>query len=212
MNKKIVVFLSALVVLAIGVFIGVYSNQEKDFSNATGVVVNDGVIPGYTAEQIQEMMQREADKSMFSFEINARPVFEDGESEGAIRIANPPYGAYAIEVEIKLDDSGETVFKTPFEINARPVFEDGESEGAIRIANPPYGAYAIEVEIKLDDSGETVFKTPRLQPNQYIEKAKLSEKLEAGEYPATATITAYDLETDDYVGMSSAKLIIKIEN
>lgn len=165
MNKKIVGFLSVLVVLAIGIFIGVYSNQEKDFSNASGAIVMDGVIPGYTAEQIQEMMQREADKSVFSFEINARPVFEDG-----------------------------------------------ESEGAIRIANPPYGAYAIEVEIKLDDSGETVFKTPRLQPNQYIEKAKLSEKLEAGEYPATATITAYDLETDDYVGMSSAKLIIKIEN
>lgn len=165
MNKKVIVFISALLFVVIGIFIGIYSNQEKDFSNASGAIVMDGVIPGYTAEQIQEMMQRQADKSVFSFEINARPVFEDG-----------------------------------------------KSEGALRIANPPYGAYSIEVEIKLDNNQKTVFKTVKLQPNQYIEKAKLFEDLEAGEYPATATIKAYDLENDNYVGTSSAKLIIKVEN
>lgn len=142
-----------------------FSTHGENHFNLSGVVVNEGVIPGYTAEQIQEMMQRQADKSLFSFEINARPVFEDG-----------------------------------------------ESEGALRIANPPYGAYAIEVEIKLDNNQKTVFKTVKLQPNQYIEKAKLFENLKAGEYPATATIKAYDLENDEYVGTSSAKLIIKVEN
>lgn len=165
MRRKIVIILSIVIVLVVGVFIGINVNREKDLANASGAIVQDGVIPGYTAEQIQEMMQRQADKSTFSFELNSRPVFEDG-----------------------------------------------KSEGALRIANPPYGAYAIQVEIKLDENQKTVFKTVKLQPNQYIEKAKLLEDLDAGEYSATAIINAYDIDTDEYVGTSSAKLIIKVEN
>lgn len=165
MKKNVWILLVSISFLIIGCCIMLFSTHGENHFNLSGVVVNEGVIPGYTAEQIQEMMQRQADKSLFSFEINARPVFEDG-----------------------------------------------ESEGALRIANPPYGAYAIEVEIKLDNNQKTVFKTVKLQPNQYIEKAKLFENLKAGEYPATATIKAYDLENDQYVGTSSAKLIIKVEN
>ena len=42
-------------------------NKYKDnFGQVTGAIIEDGVIPGYTAEQIQEMMQRKADKSTFS--------------------------------------------------------------------------------------------------------------------------------------------------
>ena len=52
-------------------------------------------------------------------------------------------------------------------------------------------------------------KTGKLKPNQYIEKAKLLENLPAGQYPATATINAYDTETDE-VGTSAAKVIITI--
>lgn len=165
MKKKLIISLGVVCVLAIGVFIGSHSIKEEQNFNSSGAIVKDGVIPGYTAEQIQEMMQREADRSTFSFEVNARPVFADG-----------------------------------------------DAEGALRIANPPYNAYAIQVEIKLDDNQKTIFKTVKLQPNQYIEKAKLFEHLEAGEYSATATINAYDVETDEFVGTSSAKLIIKIEN
>ncbi len=165
MKKKIIISLGVVCVLAIGFFIGSHSIKEEQHPNSSGAIVKDGIIPGYTAEQIQEMMQREADKSTFSFEVNARPVFADG-----------------------------------------------DAEGNLRIANPPYNAYAIQVEIKLDDNQKTIFKTVKLQPNQYIEKAKLFEYLEAGEYSATATITAYDVETDEFVGTSSAKLIIRVDN
>lgn len=165
MKKKLIMSLGIVCVLVIGFFIGSHSPKEEQKLNSSGAIVKDGIIPGYTAEQIQEMMQREADRTTFSFEVNARPVFADG-----------------------------------------------DAEGALRIANPPYNVYAIQVEIKLDDNQKTVFKTVKLQPNQYIEKAKLFEHLEAGEYAATATISAYDVETDEFVGTSSAKLIIKVEN
>lgn len=165
MKKKFIIIISIIFALIVGILIGTSYFTEKSHTNTSGAIISEGIIPGYTAEQIQEMMQREADKSTFSFEVNARPVFEDG-----------------------------------------------SSEGNFRIANPPYNAYAIEVEIKLDESQKTVFKTGKLEPNHYIEKAKMSVKLAAGEYPATATINAYNTETNEFIGTSSAKLIITVNN
>ena len=69
-----------------------------------------------------------------------------------------------------------------------------------------------EVEIKLDSNGNTIFKSGEIAPNHYIEYAKLTKRLKAGEYEATATINAYDSETREYKGTSAAKLIIKIES
>lgn len=127
--------------------------------------MQEGIIPGYTEEEIKAIMQRKADESTFSFEVNSRPVFKDGKSEGNLRIANPPYNKYGINVDIKLDSNGKTVFK----------------------------------------SGD-------IAPNHYIEKAKLSTNLKAGEYEATATINAYDMETKEFKGTSAAKLVIKVES
>ena len=100
----------------------------------------------------------------------------------------------------------------PFEINSRPIFKDGKSEGNLRIANPPYNKYSIKIEIKLDDNGKTVFKSGEILPNHYIEYAKLTKRLKAGEYNATATINAYDTESGEYKGTSAAKLIIRVES
>ncbi len=163
MKKKTLFAILSLII--VGALIGLFfsSRLVPQVPVGTGFIVKEGVIPGYTAEQIEEMMQRKADKSTFSFELNSRPVFENGLSEGAVRIANPPYGAYSIQVTITLDS------------NHKKLLETG-----------------------------------KLKPNQYIEKAKLIENLSKGEYPATATIKAYDMETDEYVGTSAAKLVITI--
>ncbi len=163
MKKNILLIIGVLISVLVIFLIINFNKDESNIPAGTGIVVQEGVIPGYTAEQIEEMMQRKADKSTFSFELNSRPVFEDGLSEGALRIANPPYGAYSIQVTISLDS------------NQKKIFETG-----------------------------------KLKPNQYIEKAKLLENLPAGQYPATATINAYDTETDEFVGTSAAKLIITI--
>ena len=140
-------------------------NGNKNKVNVSGGILQEGVIPGYTEEEIKEILQRKADESSFSFEINSRPIFKDGKSEGNLRIANPPYNKYAIEVEIKLDSNGKSIFK--------------------------YG---------------------QIKPNHYIEYAKLTKKLKAGEYDATAIINAYDIETREFKGTSAAKLIIKVES
>ena len=159
-KKLIIMLLIVMIPLSI---ILVVNNKNK--VNISGGILQEGVIPGYTEEEIKAILQRKADESTFSFEINSRPVFKDG-----------------------------------------------KSEGNLRIANPPYNKYAINVEITLDSSGKSVFKSGNIDPNHYIEYAKLTKKLKEGEYDATAVISAYNTKTGEYKGTSSAKLIIKVES
>ena len=164
MNKKLKILIILLVlIMPLGMILIINGNKNK--VNVSGGILQEGVIPGYTEEEIKEILQRKADESSFSFEINSRPIFKDGKSEGNLRIANPPYNKYAIEVEIKLDSNGKSIFK--------------------------YG---------------------QIKPNHYIEYAKLTKKLKAGEYDATAIINSYDIETREFKGTSAAKLIIKVES
>ena len=162
-NKFKVVVLCVIVIVSLCVIF--ISNKNKSNVNVQGGILKEGIIPGYTEEEIKAIMQRKADESTFSFEINSRPIFKDGKSQGNLRIANPPYNKYAINVEIKLDSNGKSVF----------------------------------------NSG-------KINPNNYIEYAKLTKKLKAGEYDATAVINAYDTNTGEFKGTSAAKLIIKIES
>lgn len=163
-KKKKILFLCSIIIVFIGTIL-IVKNYKSNRASVVGGILQEGIIPGYTEEQIKEILQRKADESTFSFEINSRPTFKDGKSEGNLRIANPPYNKYLIKVEIKLDD------------NNKKVFESSE-----------------------------------ILPNHYIEYAKLTKKLKAGEYNATATINAYDIESGEYKGTSAAKLIIKIES
>ena len=106
---KIIILLLILIIPLSIIFI---TNSKNNKVNISGGILQEGVIPGYTEEQIKEILQRKADESTFSFEINSRPIFKNGESEGNIRIANPPYNKYLITVEIKLDDNNKIVFKS----------------------------------------------------------------------------------------------------
>lgn len=114
-RKKIKKYIGIIlgVIVAISVILFFYErNHVVNDGSLSGIIVKEGIIPGYTKEQIEEILQRKADESMFSFEINARPTFKDGKSEGNLRIANPPYNIYSIDVEIKLDSNNKTIFKS----------------------------------------------------------------------------------------------------
>ncbi|MCL2826032.1 MAG: hypothetical protein FWD72_01355 [Eggerthellaceae bacterium] len=70
----------------------------------------DGHLPGMSQEEIMEQMQRMADATQFSFKINARPTFANGQATGDIRIENPNYNVYPMVVQIFLDETGEMLF------------------------------------------------------------------------------------------------------
>lgn len=162
-KKKIaIIILGLLFVNVLGLFL--YNNYHE-YTVSKGVLTGRiGNIPGMTPEQLQEQLQKEADASQFSFSINSSPIFNDGKSEGNLRIANPPYNTYVIKVIIKLDS------------NDKVIFESG-----------------------------------KIEPNHYIEYAKLNKNLDAGEHKATATIEAYN-DKNEYLGKAEAGLNIKVLN
>ena len=71
-----------------------------------------GHLPKMTDSEIREQMQREADRSKFSFKINSRPIFNNGTSAGTLQIENPNHNLYPFVVKIVLDKNGEEVYNS----------------------------------------------------------------------------------------------------
>jgi hypothetical protein len=99
-----------------------------------------------------------------------------------------------------------------FKINARPIFENGSAAGNLSIENPSYNVYPMVVQIYLDDTDEIIYDSGGLFPNHHIANAKLSKKLRAGKYNATAHMNAYDPVTLEWQGKQAAGLVITILN
>ena len=71
-----------------------------------------GQLPGMTEQDIMDQMQREADESTFAFKINTRPVFNNGNSAGALRIENPNHNAYPFVVKLFLNETAEEIYNS----------------------------------------------------------------------------------------------------
>lgn len=71
-----------------------------------------GILPDMSEDEIRERLNTIVADSMLNISINSNPVFENGEAEGNLRIENIPGNSYAFAVEVKLDDTGETVYKS----------------------------------------------------------------------------------------------------
>ena len=71
---------------------------------------DEGNLPNMTPDEIREYMQKAVDGANLSFEINSRPVFKDGKSEGNLAIQNPRFNIYPIVVQITLNDTGEIIY------------------------------------------------------------------------------------------------------
>jgi cytoskeletal protein RodZ len=73
-----------------------------------------GQLDGKSEAEIQAELNRVIEEGMFHISINTTPVFADGSAEGNLEIENVPGNRYLMRVEIKLDDTGETVYSTKF--------------------------------------------------------------------------------------------------
>ena len=88
-----------------------------------GVLYQEGYIATYKHERaanvekgtLDEAMTKDQEvpaKGQLLISINTAPVFENGDSEGNIRIENPEQNRYAMWVEITLSESDKTVYRT----------------------------------------------------------------------------------------------------
>lgn len=106
-KRKIVITIFILLLLiTIGLLIcwqrGLFDKYEGPQVIGT---LKEGQLPGTDA-------LKEAEDDQVRIQINSQPVFNDGESEGNLYIGNPDTNVYDMEVEIVLDDTGETVYES----------------------------------------------------------------------------------------------------
>jgi len=108
-----------VVLILVVVFIlysqGYFSLGGEPALDSSSVVVGSNIkegTPGMTEEELQEALDEEREASMISIEIGAYPTFEDGASEGYLNIVNPAVNSLYLEVEIRLDDTGEVIYES----------------------------------------------------------------------------------------------------
>ena len=75
-------------------------------------------------------------------------------------------------------------------INKRIVFEDKYSLGSVMLENPETCLYDIKFVI-YRDNGEMIYTSPMIKPGECLEKDKLTEVLDSGEYNCSYSAQAY---------------------
>lgn len=66
----------------------------------------------WTPEELSAYLQKEVDKSQFSWGINTNISLVNGTSSANAEIINPQYNVFPIVCEITLDDSKELIYKS----------------------------------------------------------------------------------------------------
>ena len=101
-------------------------------------------------------------------------------------------------------------------INMNPVFPTGDSNGTLQLENHPNNHYNLRCVITADVNGdgeeEELYHSGLMPVKSHIQEDVLNTNLDKGEYPATATFTAYDVDTDEEIGIVVAQIRISVLN
>ncbi|MEG1523995.1 MAG: hypothetical protein RRZ24_09630 [Clostridia bacterium] len=108
-KQKIMIALAVVIVLLIAAITMVLlisaRRAEKD------ALADEGGVQ--TEEGIRQKLQEEVDEGKIDFSINTKPKFETPEGEGSLFIENGANNKVEIKVDIKLDETGETIYESP---------------------------------------------------------------------------------------------------
>lgn len=135
----LLVILFLLITASVVFYIKSRNVKQEDIGGAkvSGYIVEDGVQPGLTEEQIRELLQKEVDESMVSYSISSEPIFKG--KKAFILMANPRYNACDLEFVIKVD--GKEIIRTA-RISPNQYIEEVELREAL-----PKGKYTGEAYI-----------------------------------------------------------------
>ena len=113
------VIVTILITIATVIWLASYAVSPVDSLPEPGIdrfpgsgVAEEGHLPDMTGQDYREQMQHAADRGIFAFKINARPVFNGGDSEGTLRIENPKHNIYPFVVRIFLSATEEEIYNS----------------------------------------------------------------------------------------------------
>lgn len=100
-----VAVVTALVIWAVTALL----DNSGDFYDSNSII---GQAPYKSQEEIQAELDRIVEEGMLNISIASVIDFDNGTSEGTAYIENVPNNHYVMQVDIKLDDTGEEVYKS----------------------------------------------------------------------------------------------------
>lgn len=102
-KKKKAAIIIIIVLLAIIAAIIIWRMSASPPGLSSGL--KEGDLPGVEAAE-------HAEEDQITMQINAAPVFENGESEGNLDIGNPDINEYDLIVTITLNNTGEKIYES----------------------------------------------------------------------------------------------------
>lgn len=124
-----------------------------------------GILPGMTAEEVQQRLNTVVSEGMMNVSMNPHPVFPNGNSAGTLRIENIEQNHYSYQVSITLDDTGEEIYQSGFlepgyfidEAKLETVLKKGEYPATARFLayqehdENPIGAAVLKISITVEN-------------------------------------------------------------
>lgn len=111
--KWLAVYLLLLLTAAAAILIWDYiENGEKFERYQFDTAAMEGRIQTMTEEEIQRELNRVVEEGMFNISIASAIVFENPQAQGQARIENIQANRYHMQVDIVLDETGETVYSS----------------------------------------------------------------------------------------------------
>lgn len=90
-------------------------------------------------------------------------------------------------------------------------FNKETMKGSLAIQNPPQNSQPVNVVVTLDNDKSKVYESGAVQPGEEIKEATLTQKLNPGSYPATATFNIYNPDTKKKQGEVQALLTLIVD-
>lgn len=115
-----------------------------------------GMLPGKTPEEIDELLNEKVEEGMVDIGIAAEPVFEKGGKKGRIGIENIAANHYSFQVDVTLDETGETLYESGI-IDPGYYIEYIELERKLEAGD--YPATAVFSTYSLDESEDRIAET-----------------------------------------------------
>lgn len=107
-----IIFLLVIFIILLSVSILMKTDLgQTETTNREGLV-ETGVLPGMTDEEIQERLNMIVEEGMFNASMNGTVHFADGYSKGDVRIENIAANHYACTVKIFLKNTNECILET----------------------------------------------------------------------------------------------------
>ena len=109
--------LSAAVLCVAGILVCLLLAGCQDTASQpapTGIVYDDAAEVGgwesLSQEEIEADLNQQVEEGDINISMNASPVFEDGQAEGALMIVNETVNRYPQQVVITRNDTGDTIY------------------------------------------------------------------------------------------------------